>query len=125
MLAVKKRGRPKTTVKPVEVDRPAQEESQEVPEANPDVKAKAAPSKRGRKPGKKAGAETGPGSSDQAGAGVPADLISEKVRGLKSLFFPRFSKEYHSGNFLTQTGAKTRRQKRSTQESEKLSLKSY
>ena len=77
---VKKRGRPKTTVKPVEVEPPTQDESQEVPEAKSDSKAKAAPSKRGRKPGKKAAVETETGSSDQAGAAVPADLISEEVR---------------------------------------------
>ena len=83
---MKKRGRPKTTVKPVEVEPPTQDESQEVPEAKSDSKAKAAPSKRGRKPGKKV--ETG-----GAGAVVPPELISEEVRRLEC-FFLNFSQKY-------------------------------
>ena len=84
---MKKRGRPKTTAKPVEVEPPTQENFQEAPEAKTEPKAKAAPSKRGRKPGKKAAVETETGSSDQPGAAVPADLISEEVR---LVFFTSF-----------------------------------
>ena len=79
-MEVKKRGRPKTVVKPLEVEPPPLEEPQEVPEAKSETKPKAAPgpSKRGRKPGKKA--ELGPGASEQAIAVIPPDLLSEEVR---------------------------------------------
>ena len=83
-MEVKKRGRPKTAVKPLEVEPPPKEEPQEVPEAKSETKPKAAPgpapgpSKRGRKPGKKS--ESGPGASEQAAAVIPPDLVSEEVR---------------------------------------------
>ena len=77
---VKKRGRPKTTVKPVVVEPPTQEEPQEVPEAKSETKSKAAPAKRGRKPGKKT--ETGSEPSEQARAVVLPEQVSEEVRRL-------------------------------------------
>ena len=79
-MEVKKRGRPKTAVKPLEVEPPSQEEPQEVQEAKTETKPKAAPvsSKRGRKPGKKA--EPGPGASEEAAAVIPPDLVIEEVR---------------------------------------------
>ena len=73
---VKKRGRPKTTVKPVVVEAP----TQEVPESKSETKAKAAPAKRGRKPGKKT--ETGLEPSEQAGAVVLPEQGSEEVMWL-------------------------------------------
>ena len=94
---VKKRGRPKTTVKPVVVEAPSQEEPQEVPEAKSEMKAKAAPAKRGRKPGKKS--ETGAGSSEQAGAVAPPELISEEVLGNTTrIFFCIFLNNILQGN---------------------------
>ena len=96
-MEVKKRGRPKTIVKPVEVEPPTPEEPREAPEAPeaPEVTAetltKAAPSKRGRKPGKKAEtAGTGSGSSEQAGAVIPPDLVSEEVMVALSYCFLKF-----------------------------------
>ena len=80
VVAVKKRGRPKTTVKPVVVEAPSQEEPQEVPEAKSEMKAKAAPAKRGRKPGKKT--ETGSEPSEQARAVVLPEQGSEEVMWL-------------------------------------------
>ena len=73
---VKKRGRPKTTVKPVVVEAP----TQEVPEAKSETKSKAAPAKRGRKPGKKT--ETGSEPSEQARAVVLPEQGSEEVMWL-------------------------------------------
>ena len=97
VVEVKKRGRPKTIVKPVEVEPPTPEEPREAPEAPeaPEVTAetltKAAPSKRGRKPGKKAEtAGTGSGSAEQAGAVIPTDLVSEEVMVALSYFFLKF-----------------------------------
>ena len=77
---VKKRGRPKTTVKPVVVEAPSQEEPQEVLEAKSEMKSKAAPAKRGRKPGKKT--ETGSEPSEQARAVVLPEQGSEEVMWL-------------------------------------------
>ena len=75
----------------MEVEPPTQENSQEAPEAKTEPKAKAAPSKRGRKPGKKAGADTDTGAtSDLAGAVALPDMISEEVRRLCSVFSVHF-----------------------------------